>query len=99
MKFSFRYEEAYRDARAVLANDPSNKAVQPILARLHNLVQKRHNENTLVSNKVKQMFEIAFDMNADKEKRDTAFNNLLVLARERAGLNFLYFYSWSYNIY
>lgn len=48
-------------------------------------MQKRHHENTLTINKVKQMFEIAFDMEADKEKRETALNNLLVLARERAG--------------
>lgn len=69
----------------MLTNEPSNKAIQPILARLHDIVQKRHHENTLTTNKVKQMFEIAFDMEADKEKRETALNNLLVLARERAG--------------
>jgi len=31
------------------------------------------------------MLDLAFNMNADKEKRETAMNNLLVLARERAG--------------
>lgn len=31
------------------------------------------------------MLDLAFDMNIDKEKRETAMNNLLVLARERAG--------------
>lgn len=80
-----RYEEAYRDARGVLTNEPTNKVIQPVLARLHDIVQKRHHENTLTINKVKQMFEIAFDMAADSEKRETALNNLLVLARERAG--------------
>lgn len=31
------------------------------------------------------MLNLAFDMSIDKEKRETAMNNLLVLARERAG--------------
>lgn len=31
------------------------------------------------------MFDLAFTMTYDKEKRETAMNNLLVLARERAG--------------
>lgn len=31
------------------------------------------------------MFDIAFNMTTDKEKRETAMNNLLVLAQERAG--------------
>lgn len=32
-----------------------------------------------------QMLDLAFDISADKEKRETAMNNLLVLARDRAG--------------
>lgn len=31
------------------------------------------------------MLDLAFDMSMDKEKRETAMNNLLVLAHERAG--------------
>lgn len=31
------------------------------------------------------MLDLAFDISVDKEKRETAMNNLLVLARERAG--------------
>jgi len=31
------------------------------------------------------MLDLAFNMSIDKEKRETAMNNLLVLARERAG--------------
>lgn len=31
------------------------------------------------------MLDLAFDINMDTEKRETAMNNLLVLARERAG--------------
>lgn len=31
------------------------------------------------------MLDLAFNVSVDKEKRETAMNNLLVLARERAG--------------
>ncbi|XP_050453184.1 protein unc-45 homolog B [Cataglyphis hispanica] len=80
-----RFEEAYRDARNIILSDPNNKSIQPIAARLHEIVQERHKEMSRVSAKVSQMLDLAFDMSIDKEKRETAMNNLLVLARERAG--------------
>lgn len=80
-----RYEEAYRDARAVLNNDPANKTVQPTLARLFKIVQERASKNSQTENKVDQMLKIAFDLAAEKEKRESAMNNLLVLAKEKAG--------------
>lgn len=85
-----RFEEAYRDARIIVNVDPSNKAVQPILARLHEIVQERHRQNSRVSSKVAQMFELAFDVKVDKDRRETAMNNLLVLARENAGAEVMY---------
>ncbi|KYM75847.1 Protein unc-45 like protein A [Atta colombica] len=80
-----RFEEAYRDARNIILSDPNNKVIQPIVARLHEIVQERHKENSRISAKVSQMLDLAFNMSVDKEKRETAMNNLLVLARERAG--------------
>ncbi|KAE8752791.1 hypothetical protein FOCC_FOCC000529 [Frankliniella occidentalis] len=80
-----RLEEAYRDARQVHTVDPGNKAIQPVLARLHNVVQERLKLMSQTSNKVAKMFEIAFDMTADREKREQALNNMVVLARENAG--------------
>lgn len=47
-----RFEEAYRDARAVITSDPSNKAIQPIATRLHELCQERLKEKSKVSAKV-----------------------------------------------
>ena len=38
------------------------------------------------ANKVSQMMEIAFDVAAEVEKRETASSNLLVLAKENAGI-------------
>ncbi|XP_011163393.1 protein unc-45 homolog B [Solenopsis invicta] len=80
-----RFEEAYRDARNIILCDPNNKVIQPIAMRLHEIVQERHKENSRISTKVSQMLDLAFNVNTDKEKRETAMNNLLVLARERAG--------------
>ncbi|XP_011870824.1 PREDICTED: protein unc-45 homolog B [Vollenhovia emeryi] len=80
-----RYEEAYRDARTIILDDPNNKIIQPIAARLHKIVQERHKENSRIGAKVSQMLELVFNVSADREKRETAMNNLLVLARERAG--------------
>ncbi|CAD0204481.1 unnamed protein product [Chrysodeixis includens] len=80
-----RYEEAYRDAKTIFTVEPTNKAVQPVLARLHAVVQERARQNAQTSNKVEQMFKIAFELGEDIEKRDKAMSNLLVLAKEAAG--------------
>ncbi|XP_068978895.1 protein unc-45 homolog B [Bombus flavifrons] len=85
-----RYEEAYRDARYIISADPGNKAIQPIAAKLHEIVQERYRQNSRVSVKVSQMIDIAFEIKGDSEKRETAMNNLLVLARERAGAEIMF---------
>ncbi|KAH0811324.1 hypothetical protein GEV33_011467 [Tenebrio molitor] len=59
--------------------------IQPVLERLHRIVQERSRQNAQTSTKIESMTKIAFDLTADKEKRETAMNNLLVLARENAG--------------
>lgn len=80
-----RFEEAYRDAREVLKVDPSNKSIQPVLERLHKIVQERATRNAQVTTKVESMNKLAFDLTVDKEKRETAINNLFVLARDKVG--------------
>ncbi|CAG5103867.1 Similar to unc45b: Protein unc-45 homolog B (Danio rerio) [Cotesia congregata] len=85
-----KYEEAYRDARFVVNSDPSNKAIQPILARLFEIVEERLRQNSRTSAKVSQMFDVAFSLETDKEKRAAALNNLLVLSRERAGAEVMF---------
>lgn len=47
-----RFEEAYRDARNIILCDPNNKNIQPIVIRLHEIVQEHHKENSRVSVKV-----------------------------------------------
>lgn len=80
-----RFEEAYRDLRAIHTQDPNNKIIKPHLERMHAVVQERARQRAQTSNKVTQMFQIAFDLAAPKDKREQAMNNIVVLARETAG--------------
>jgi tetratricopeptide (TPR) repeat protein len=85
-----RFEESFRDAKTIWNNDPNFKPIQPVLERLHNIVQEKLRVNAQTATKVKKMFEIAFDIAADKEKRETAMSNLVVLSREKAGAEVMF---------
>ncbi|XP_032527931.2 protein unc-45 homolog B [Danaus plexippus] len=84
-----RFEEAYRDAKTILTVDPSNKAIQPMLGRLYTVVQERAKSAAQTSNKVEQMFKLAFDISEDKSKREKAVANLIVLAKESTGADIM----------
>ena len=84
-----QHEKAYADARAAQVADPKNREVQLLLGRLHKVVQDIMQQNSQMSNKVKQMFDLLFDPANEKEKREAAANNLVTLARERAGAQLL----------
>ncbi|RXG56928.1 Protein unc-45-like protein B [Armadillidium vulgare] len=75
------FEKAYADARAVQNADPKNKEVQVMLSHLHAIVQDKLEKNTQLSGKVKQMFEILFDSTGEREKRETAANNLVAFLK------------------
>uniref|UniRef100_A0A182IY85 Protein unc-45 homolog B n=1 Tax=Anopheles atroparvus TaxID=41427 RepID=A0A182IY85_ANOAO len=81
-----RFEEAYKDLRTIHTYDPNNKTIKPHLERLHSIVQERARQRAQTSNKVTQMFEIAFDIGAPKDKREQAMGNIVVLSREHAGV-------------
>lgn len=51
-----RYEEAYRDARAVVLIEPNNKVIQQTVARLHEITQERLRQSSNTSNKVSVVF-------------------------------------------
>ncbi|EDW34610.1 GL21482 [Drosophila persimilis] len=85
-----KYEEAYRDATALFKADPGNKTVQPVLQRLHVIVQERVARNAKLSTKVKNMMDLTFDLSSPLEKRRSAANNLVVLAKESTGAELLY---------
>lgn len=77
-----KYEEAYIDGKQCLLSDPTNKEIQPILSRLHPIVQEKISENAQLSNKIESMFKYAFTIEENLEKRTTAIKNLLVLSKE-----------------
>ncbi|XP_042221331.1 protein unc-45 homolog B-like [Homarus americanus] len=82
-------EKAYADARTLQVVDPKNKEVQEMLSRVHKVVQDLVEEKTKTSGKVQQLFDILFDPGCEKDKRETCANNLVALARERAGSELL----------
>nr|CAD7437615.1 unnamed protein product [Timema bartmani] len=74
-----RFEEAYRDAKQVHTVDPGSKLIQPVLERLYKIVQERVQINSQTANKVAQMFKYAFNLSEEKDKRQTAMNNMYCL--------------------
>ena len=54
------------------------------------LVSLQLNELSQTSTKVKNMFELVFDVTKDKEKREKGADNLVVLAREKSGAEMLH---------
>ncbi|KAH8271223.1 hypothetical protein KR018_001620 [Drosophila ironensis] len=85
-----KFEEAYKDATALFKADPGNKSVQPMLKRLHVIVEERSAKNAKTSTKVNQMMELTFDFASPIEKRRSAANNLVVLAKEKTGAELMY---------
>ena len=83
-------DSAYKDAREVHRVDPKNPAIEPVLVRLHKAVSQKLNDLSQTSTKVKNMFEIVFDIAKEQEKREKAADNLVVLAREKSGAELLY---------
>ena len=81
---------AYADAKEVHNLDPKNKAIEPVLVRLHKAVQAKMGELSKTVNKVKNMFDIVFTLEGDEDKREKAADNLIVLARERDGADLLF---------
>ncbi|XP_067141950.1 LOW QUALITY PROTEIN: protein unc-45 homolog B-like [Centruroides vittatus] len=80
-----KYDEAFKDARMIHHLEPHNNAIQPVLRRLGMKIQEIAKEQSRTVNKVKNMFNILLDENMSSENRAQATNNLIVLARERAG--------------
>ena len=85
-----KVDSAYADAKEVHNLDPKNKALEPILLRLFKAVQAKLEEVSQTANKVKNMFELVFNLEAETEKREKGADNLIVLAREKAGAELLY---------
>ena len=85
-----KYEEAYRDAQKALISSPTDSVTfQPLLSRLHVLVEQRRVKFSQIKEKASRMMKLAFDGDSGEEETETGLNNVLVLCRERAGIEAL----------
>ncbi|NXV97607.1 UN45B protein, partial [Calonectris borealis] len=86
-----KLDQAFKDAQKCATIEPRNKNFQETLRRLGANIQEKVNAGGALhiqfstDLRVQKMFEILLDENSEKEKREKAANNLIVLGREEAG--------------
>ncbi|NWR64004.1 UN45B protein, partial [Bucorvus abyssinicus] len=86
-----KLDQAFKDAQKCATMEPRNKNFQETLRRLGANIQEKVNAGGALriqfstDSRVQKMFEILLDENSEKEKREKAANNLIVLGREEAG--------------
>ncbi|XP_064379432.1 protein unc-45 homolog B [Dromaius novaehollandiae] len=80
-----KLDQAFKDAQKCATIEPHNKNFQETLRRLGADIQEKLRIQFSTDMRVQKMFEILLDENSEKEKREKAANNLIVLGREEAG--------------
>ncbi|XP_065587871.1 protein unc-45 homolog B isoform X2 [Cyrtonyx montezumae] len=80
-----KLDQAFKDAQKCATMEPHNKNFQETLRRLGADIQEKLRIQFSTDMRVQKMFEILLDENSEKEKREKAANNLIVLGREEAG--------------
>ncbi|KFW68504.1 Protein unc-45 B, partial [Pygoscelis adeliae] len=80
-----KLDQAFKDAQKCATIEPRNKNFQETLRRLGANIQEKLHIQFSTDLRVQKMFEILLDENSEKEKREKAANNLIVLGREEAG--------------
>ncbi|KAM5181460.1 protein unc-45 homolog B [Mantella aurantiaca] len=80
-----KLDQAYKDVQRCATLEPRNKTFLETLHRLGTDIQEKLRVQFSTDSRVQQMFEILLDSNSEKEKREKAVNNLIVLGREDAG--------------
>ncbi|NXE82213.1 UN45B protein, partial [Cochlearius cochlearius] len=86
-----KLDQAFKDAQKCATIEPRNKNFQETLRRLGANIQEKVSAGGALhvqfstDLRVQKMFEILLDENSEKEKREKAANNLIVLGREEAG--------------
>jgi tetratricopeptide (TPR) repeat protein len=87
-----KYEEAYRDAQRALVSSPPDAATfKPLLSKLLPIVEQKRQQASQTKDKAGRMIRRAFgeEPNMTDEDIETAMNNIIVLCRERAGIESL----------
>uniref|UniRef100_A0A8C8VLD5 Unc-45 myosin chaperone B n=1 Tax=Pelusios castaneus TaxID=367368 RepID=A0A8C8VLD5_9SAUR len=85
-----KLDQAFKDVQRCATIEPRNKNFQETLRRLGANIQDKLRIQFSTDARVQNMFEILLDGNSDKEKREKAANNLIVLGREEAGAERLF---------
>ncbi|KAJ8414954.1 hypothetical protein AAFF_G00024770 [Aldrovandia affinis] len=80
-----KLDMAYKDVQRCATIEPKNKTFIDTLRRLGAEIQQKLKTTFSTDSRVQSMFDILLDEEMDKEKREKAVNNLIVLAREDAG--------------
>uniref|UniRef100_A0A670K023 Protein unc-45 homolog B n=1 Tax=Podarcis muralis TaxID=64176 RepID=A0A670K023_PODMU len=80
-----KLDQAFKDIQRCATIEPRNKNFQETLRRLGASIQEKVSTMFSTDARVQQMFEILLDEKSEKEKREKAANNLIVLGREEAG--------------
>uniref|UniRef100_A0AAY5KAF1 Protein unc-45 homolog B n=1 Tax=Esox lucius TaxID=8010 RepID=A0AAY5KAF1_ESOLU len=78
-----KLDMAFKDVQRCSTIEPKNKTFLETLRRLGAEIQAKTSFST--DSRVQNMFDILLDEESDKEKKEKAANNLVVLAREDAG--------------
>ncbi|CAN0394828.1 protein unc-45 homolog B [Lampetra fluviatilis] len=80
-----KLDHAYKDVQRCATIQPNNRMFLETLQQLRARIQEKLHEQFSTDRRVEQMFEILFDSSIEKDKKETAAHNLIVLAREEAG--------------
>jgi len=80
-----KLDQAYKDVQRCATLEPKNKTFVETLRRLGAEIQSKLKTSFSTDSRVQNMFDILMDEESEKDKREKAANNLIVLAREDAG--------------
>ncbi|XP_066567298.1 protein unc-45 homolog B [Amia ocellicauda] len=80
-----KLDQAFKDVQRCATIEPKNKTFLDTLRRLGAEIQGKLKTQFSTDSRVQNMFDILFDEESDKDKKEKAANNLIVLAREDAG--------------
>nr|XP_033778843.1 protein unc-45 homolog B [Geotrypetes seraphini] len=80
-----KLDQAFKDVQRCATIEPKNRTFQETLRRLGIEIQKKLHAQFSTDSRVQKMFDVLLDPNSEKETREKAANNLIVLSREDAG--------------
>lgn len=80
-----KYSNAIKDGLRVKHLEPNNKAVTELLRKINERQQIKIKEMSTIGSRVSSMLELMEDETTEKEKKETAVENLMVLARDEVG--------------